>query len=337
MTEGDRKARYKVNSKSIQDDAGRLDQVESDMGDCASCGHANASDSLFCSECGASLKAPRVCLRCGASVVFGADICEACGTWLLPGQCMFCSAPVAENQTYCGTCGNPTTGIPCPSCGNPSYFDFCKTCSIPLSSQAHQLALIASNDPAQQEIASLLKELQASQPDSSNIIDAERTPAIPEVAVDDQLGKMKYSRAMLSVPRMSGYERAKSALLFSDEQKKHINELGDQIIQEEERQRLEKEKLRLEAEQKHREQEERRRKVQKQINQALSRLEGKTFTSNQDARRFFMTLVSALPEEAMRALNISGRLQWRCHAYSCEHDSPAECGDPSKGGVWFII
>ena len=303
---------------------------------CASCGHGNADSAMFCAECGKSLHAPSTCPECKAATKPGADICEACGTWLLPGQCMFCSAPVGENEAYCEACGNPTAGIPCPGCGKKSIFDFCRTCGTPLSSQAQQLVLAASIDPAQQEIAALLEELHELQLEAKKANGVGEEPATHEVVVDDQLAKMKLARAALSAPSAPQYVKAQSKSLLSDQQKKQINQLGDQIIQEEERQRLEKESLRLEAERKRVEQEERRRKVQEQINLALSRSEGKTFPSSQDARRFFMSLVSALPEEAMQALNASGRLRWRCQAYSCEHDSPAECADPSQGGIWLI-
>ena len=281
---------------------------------CASCGHSNADSAMFCAECGKSLLAPSTCPECKTATKPGADICEACGTWLLPGQCMFCSAAVGENQAYCGTCGNPVAGIPCPGCGKKSIFDFCRTCAIPLSSQAQQLVLAASNDPAQQEIATLLKELHELQFAAKTADGAGKEPATHKVFVDDQLAKMKLARAMLSAPSAPQYVKSQSKPLFSDQQKQHINQLGDQIIREEER----------------------RRKVHEQINQALNRLGGKTFSSSQDARRFFMSLVSALPDEAMQALNASGRLRWRCHAYSNEHDSPSGCADPSQGGVWVI-
>ncbi|MGQ0700467.1 MAG: hypothetical protein ACT4PZ_19785 [Panacagrimonas sp.] len=245
-------------------------------------------------------------------------------------------APVVESQAYCGQCGNPVAGISCPGCGELSIFDFCKTCAIPLTSEARQLSLAASNDPAQQEIATLLEELRTLQLEPKETGFVSKNLHAAEVANDDQLIKMKLARALLSVPSAPRDERARSKSLFSDEQKKQISLLGDQIVQEEERQRLEKERLRLEAERQRLEQEERRRRVQEQINQALSRLAGKTFPTSQDARRYFMSLVSALSEEAMQALNASGQLRWRCHAYGCGHDSPAECADPSQGGVWLI-
>ena len=68
---------------------------------------------------------------------------------------------------------------------------------------------------------------------------------------------MKLARAMLSAPSAPQYIKAQSKSLLSDQQKKQINQLGDQIIQEEERQRLKKERLRLEAERRRLEQEER--------------------------------------------------------------------------------
>lgn len=288
--------------------------VKSQEQQCSSCGCCNTGLASFCADCGAFLRTPVTCPKCSAAVLPDADICEACGSWLLEGQCTFCAAPVAENQAYCGNCGNPAAGILCPRCGQSSIFDFCKTCAIPLSNQAHELARAAALDPAQQKLATLLEELHKLQNHPQTVADIGKDHRNTIGADDDQLRKMKLARAALSAPRTPQYVIAQSKSLFSDEQKKQISLLGDQIIKEEER----------------------RRKLREQINQALSRLAGKTFSSSQDARRFFMSLVSALPEEAMQAVDASGRLRWRCHAYSCEHDTPAQCGDPSKGGVWFI-
>ena len=312
------------------------DSVKSQEQRCSSCGYWNTGLASFCADCGAFLRTPATCPKCSAAVLPDADICEACGSWLLEGLCTFCAAPVAESQAYCGNCGNPAAGIACPRCGQSSIFDFCGTCAIPLSNQARELARAAALDPAQQKLATLLGELHELQNDPQTVADIGKDHRNTMGADDDQLRKMKLARAPLPAPSTPQYAIAQSKSLFSDEQKKRISLLGEQIIKEEERQRLEKERLRLEAERKRLEQEERRRRLQEEINQALSRLAGKTFSSSQDARRFFMSMVSALPEEAMQAVNAAGRLRWRCHAYSNEHDSPAGCADPSQGGVWLI-
>ena len=288
--------------------------VKSQEQQCSSCGCSNTGLASFCADCGAFLRTPVTCPKCSAAVLPDADICEACGSWLLEGQCTFCAAPVAENQAYCGNCGNPAAGISCSRCGQSSIFDFCKTCAIPLTNQAHELVRAAALDPAQQNLATLLEELHELQNHPQTVADIGKDHRNTIGADDDQLRKMKLARAALSAPRTPQYVIAQSKSLFSDEQKKQISLLGDQIIKEEEL----------------------RRKLREQINQALSRLAGKTFSSSQDARRFFMSLVSALPDEAMQALNASGRLRWRCHAYSNEHDSPSGCADPSQGGVWVI-
>ena len=336
MAEERRDVKYKTVADSRLGREAEVSAHQTHALGCPSCGHGNADSAMFCAECGHSLHAPTTCPECNAAAKPGADICEVCGTWLLPGQCKFCSEHIGEGQEYCGTCGNPVAGIQCPGCGKRSYFDFCKTCAIPLSSQAHQLALAALEDPEQRELATLLEELHELQFEGKAASNVSMVSAAPAVVVDDQIARMRLARAALSAHSAPQYVKVQPKSLFSDQQKEHINQLGDQIIQEEERQRLEKERLRLEAERKRQEQEERRRKVQEQVNQALSRLAGKTFSSSQEARRFFMAMVSALPEEATHALNSSGRLRWRCHAYSCEHDSPAGCSAPSQGGIWLI-
>jgi hypothetical protein len=64
-------------------------------------------------------------------------------------------------------------------------------------------------------------------------------------------------------------------------------------------------------------------------------LSGKTFSSHQDARRFFMNLIAGLPEEVARKITDRG-MSWRCNAYNSVHNSPGECADPSAGGVWLL-
>ena len=310
---------------------------------CPSCGQDNVTSARFCAECGKSLLTPANCPECNAATVPGADICEACGTWLLLGQCKFCSAPIAEGQPFCGNCGSPTAGILCPGCGQLSFFDFCKSCATPLSSKAHELANAAASDPERQQLVSLLAKLHAAHTGVDKLatqvnVDTQFTQNVE----DDAVHKMKLIRAALLASKTTQYQRATSKAIFSDEQKQHISLLEAQVVEERERIRLEderrmqeQERIRQNAEQQRLEESKLLHEMQAQINREMSKFQGKTFSSNQEARRFFMNLVSGLPEEATRGITTTG-LVWRCNAYDCEHPSPAECADPSRGGVWLI-
>ncbi|NPV10442.1 MAG: zinc-ribbon domain-containing protein [Ignavibacteria bacterium] len=129
-------------SKSSKQAKGNLvtssERMEEPRVVCSECGTENEEESSFCANCGVALSPARKCPQCDALILPGADICEACGAWLLEGQCKFCYAPLEEGAKFCAECGNPADGIPCPQCGNMSYFDFCKHCGIPLTPQARQ-------------------------------------------------------------------------------------------------------------------------------------------------------------------------------------------------------
>ncbi len=317
-------------------------QLESTESACPSCSHKNDNFSSYCGECGVALQSPSKCTRCNATTQPRADICEVCGTWLLKGQCMFCYAHVDENQAFCGECGNSTSGIPCPQCGNLSIFDFCKSCGIPLSIQAKEMVKETARNPLFQEMASLIEQLDSS---PSSVIGS--TPiktglVTAKKETDDQVLRLKEYRESLTKPATQHTQKSVPNALFSKDQRERISRLNEEVAQEEECRRIEEERRRQEEEKKRREAEERRmqeearqRKLQVQINNEMSKLRGKTFSSNQEARRFFMSIIAGLPEEVARNITDKG-MGWRCNAYDCVHDSPGDCADPSRGGVWLI-
>lgn len=309
---------------------------------CPSCSHENDSSALFCEECGSALKHPAKCPTCSATARHHADICEVCGAWLLKGQCMFCYAHVNDDQTFCGECGNTTSGIPCPRCGKLSIFDFCKSCSIPLSIQAKEMVQETARNPLFQEMTSLIEQL-----DYSPITESDSSPVKTDLVDikkdhDDQVLRLKEYRESLSRPVTQHKPKSVPKALFSNDQKERISQLNEEVAQEEERRRIEEERRRQEEERKRREAEERRRheeerqrRLQEQFNDAMRKLSGKTFSSSQEARRFFMNIIAGLPEEFARKITDRG-MGWRCNFASCVHDSPGDCGDPSQGGVWLI-
>ncbi len=324
---------------------------------CPQCHQANEDGALYCAECGATLQQASKCPKCNATARPRADICEVCGTWLLKGQCMFCYAQVEDGQTFCGECGNPAEGITCQRCGKLSIFDFCKTCGIPLSIQAREMVQETSQDPAFKEMAELFEEFVSIDiAPAEPVVEPAGITSAPETITatqDDQALRLKAYREAThqAVPESKSKPAPKS--LFSSEQKARISQLAEEVAQEEERRRIEEERRRQEEERKRREAEERRkqeeerrrqeeehrreqeRKLQEQLNAAMRKFSGKTFSSNQEARRFFMNILASLPDEVANRIRNRG-MGWRCNAYDCVHDSPGECADPSRGGVWLI-
>lgn len=324
---------------------------------CPQCRHVNDSGAFFCEECGTSLQKPATCPKCNATARIRADICEICGTWLLKGQCMFCYAPIADDEAFCGECGNPSEGIVCQICGKLSIFDFCKTCGIPLSAQAKEMLRKTTADPAFKDMSSFFKEFvnigaSSAKPenDPANITSA----PYPNTSIqDDHALRLKSYREASNKLVAEYIPKPAPKALFSGEQKARINRLNEEVFQEEERCRIEEERRRQEEERKRRKAEEQRRKekerrkqetkrkqeeerrLQEHFNEAMRRFNGKTFSSSQKARRFFMAMIAGLPEEVSKKITNRG-LGWRCNAYDCVHNSPSECSDPSRGGVWLI-
>lgn len=346
----------KEQSKSLQNSNNKTTYNELSTA-CPCCDSYNELSSRFCEECGHSLLLHKKCPKCGVAVHCDADICEACGEWLLKGQCMYCYSTISENETYCGECGNPVEGLICPKCHRLSHFDFCSYCHVPLSRQAKEMAVLKANDPAIEELANLFQEM-AGTIQSADTSHSELSPAkfgiIEQQTTDiaDELIRMKvYREGLLNKGKETSSLQVKS--IFSDNQKERINDLNLDIFQEEERHRLEEERRRQEEERRRQEEERKRReeeerlrqeealrreeerKLQEQINAIMHKVSKKKFSSNQEARRFFMNMISGLPDEVANKI-VSNRLKWRCFAYDCVHSSPSECGDPSKGGVWLL-
>lgn len=211
----------------------------------------------------------------------------------------------------------------------------------PLSRQAQELANAAVDDPSQQELASLFQALQVVQ--TVPVSSQPTSPTVPEREVaDDQVHQMRAARQAAKTEHVPLQKTSREAL-FSATQKQGIDRLAVQVVSEKARQKLEEERRieeerqrQAEAERQRREQEEERRRLVEKINLALSASRGKTFSSNQEARRFYMGLVAGLPDELLRSLT-SGGLRWRCNAFGVVHYAPTDCAAPGvQGGVWLL-
>lgn len=337
---------------------------------CPSCSFCNESGAQFCEECGTAMHQPAHCPNCRAIARPHADICEVCGEWLLKGQCMFCYAPVDEGEIFCGECGNPAAGITCQKCGKLSHFDFCSTCNIPLSYQAKAMVLAAADDPALLELAALFEGLADAGKPSATIVPISSEHVVEATPKHSQAINFASEEALRLKAYRESQQKSKQEhprvqppqpkSLFSSDQKERISQLDNEVFEEEERRRIEEERrqeeerrrleeierIRREEEERKRQEEERRRqeeerkreherRLQQQLSDAMSKFSGKTFSSNQEARRFFMSIIAGLPEEIAKKITNHG-MGWRCNAYGAVHDSPSGCADPSRGGVWMI-
>lgn len=301
---------------------------------CGHCGHENPADSRFCAGCGQSVASRPSCSGCGRAALPGGDICEACGTWLLVGHCCFCGRAIDATETFCGQCGNPSAGISCMRCGKVSIFDYCKTCLIPLSHQAVESTSAAASDPALAPLVSLLEELATTGAEEQVRSNQQIGGGRPSTTHDDQIARMQ---AVRQAAASHGAARpAQRPTLFSADQRGHIEKLAVAVGEERARLEREEERRRLEAEQRRLAEVERQRKLEARINEEMAKLSRTSFSSQQEARRYFMGLLASLPEEIVQRLASRG-LMWRCHAYNCTHTSPADCADPSQGGVWLLL
>lgn len=293
-------SQYDANKEKLER-AHELDTNKEKEGNgCPQCGELNETGAKFCAECGNNIYPERQCTSCKSRVSPNADICESCGEWLLKDKCKFCYADLEEGQVYCGECGNSVEGIRCPKCTNLSYFDFCKSCNIPLTEAARKSKEDFLNDPASQELLNLIE--------SSG-------KEVEEISVSEQKELLKMKAYMAKVEKKG--KKVVYVPLFSDNQKESIFQMGE---------KAEKEIKRIEDEKRRKEEEERRKKeeAKQKLEEAMRQMGQRTFSSNQDARKFF---------SSRKPLNARG---WVCNYADATHDYPEECCEPWHGGYWVI-
>lgn len=274
---------------------------ERDGIECPRCGITNEKEAGFCGECSYDFNTGRHCPGCDAKVSANADICEACGEWLLEGKCKFCYTEIEEGEAYCGECGNPIAGINCPQCGELSYFDFCKHCNIPLSARAKKMQEDLKSNDEELEFLELLGDF---------------TPE-EEAEKSSQREEMLSLRAYAERVEEKEKKGRTFTTLFSEKQKESIKEAERGV--EKEIKKREVEKRKKEAERKRQEAER-----QERLREQLQKMKAKRFSDNQKARLYFNT---------HRPGSNGG---WRCNFANVVHSYPEACAEPRHGGQWVI-
>jgi len=244
----------------------------------------------------------RKCQNCGWGVSVTADICENCGEWQLKGKCNFCYADVEESQKFCAECGNPPEGITCHSCGKLSHFDFCPQCNAALTERAHETIELIANSV---EFQNLIK-----------INESENFNTNEKIKQSDiELEKLKNYLSKFAEQK----PKKKNPFAINDIPNGNIEKNLKAVEQSKQHIQTEEQKVVLQQ--------------QKEI-QALKLLEdtrSKTFSSNQEARKFFGALKILLPTVIQKRIPLG----WRCNAYDVVHDNPQDCADPANGGTWL--
>lgn len=288
-------------------------------------------------------QAPRFCPHCGVNIVHPGDVCEHCGAWLLPGQCVFCYAPVHPADAFCGACGNLPEGIACPRCGKLSIFDYCSTCRIALTSQATQMEEALRSDPLVHALLEALQEERAGMP----VAEPSPAPATPplegappegaarsESRPEAQSGIRPETRLEVrpevrpkarpeAPPEPVSPRDAQQAAGVLEQETEADECFGSDLLQSLKAQDAAAATIAAEAE--------RQRSLEAEVRQRLAAAQQRSFETPQEARRFFNALTVVLEEtNPMPSYSV-----WICNAFGSTHPNPGGpnfCADPSQGG-----
>jgi hypothetical protein len=243
------------------------------------------------------------CQNCGWGCSINADICENCGDWQLKGKCNFCYTDVEEGQKFCSECGNPPEGIICDSCGKLSHFDFCQQCNIALTEQANETIEMITNSVEFQNLITI-NDKETFNPDEN----AKQS--------DIELEKLRNYFSKFSEQN----PKKKNVFSIKDNPNQNIEENLKTI--EQSKQNIKTKELEILFD----------KQKEFQAMKLLEDIRNKTFSSNQESRKFFGALKILLPIVIQKRTPIG----WKCNAYDCVHEGgPQECADPSSGGSWL--
>jgi len=263
------------------------------------------------------------CPHCGSTCIATADLCEACGQWLLDGQCRYCYQPFKPGQRFCTHCGNPPEGIVCKQCNVKTHFDVCPTCHSPLSRRA---------GPAQ----------EAMREEGQMILDAVRE--MMTVATEDEAKRLKKALGQLEdyygqdPPAAPAGGSPAAGFGFTGEQADVSAELRKSKAAEQARvdkasaeaERQAEDQARIDGVNKRIERVERDKK-NALLADKIRKLQERTFPDAQSARMYSMQVQGVLEHLGV----CESWLGWKCNRFGCVHyNGPMGCSAPESGGRW---
>jgi len=300
---------------------------------CPKCSAPALPGARFCTECGASLLDH--CPACSADVL-GGDFCQACGHWLLDGQCRFCYAALADGVRFCEECGCNQSGIVCPRCQTTGFFDFCTSCGDAVSEKGQLMALQAVQDPALEQVLQTMRQARAQLAELAQdetpppLVAAKPVPAAPTRLIPRAaLQTLKDLDAAAQAQQALDSQRAAEAQAQARAAAEQAAQEAAQAQAEAQRQAARQEavsqvqatRLTLSAQ---------LREAQRQVEALLKSSENTTYATPQAARCSFM--------QVRARLAALGKVPtgWRCVAYNCVHETPNDCANPAAGGTWVF-
>ena len=254
-----------------------------------------------------------------------------CGEWLLDGKCKFCYAELKGNEKFCEECGNPTEGIVCPKCGTHNYFDFCKKCNTPLTEAAFQEIEKVNSNPFFQNVFKLNEDIYNLDLDEEQnlaelqqqMIEAEKKVAEEQKKYDEAEKKEKQVQKMMRLEQFFN----KSNTAERNVSKKNEPTITKPFISDNHIKMLERAKQNIAGYQQRMGAKDNK---QREIQAELNKMAQLTFSTGQEARRFFNAAKPKLyPDKPKKYL-------WECNFVHYKHLGPHECSQPQLGGQWVV-
>jgi len=296
----------------------------------------------------------RRCPSCGFRCDAGADLCEACGQWLLEGQCRYCYQFFKPGQRFCTQCGNPPEGIVCKQCHVKTHFDVCPTCHLPLSRRAGP----AQEAMREQEraILSAVQEMLSVGTDEEEALGREYAAlknsdsgaaASRQAELDrrkEEASRLKRALGQLEdyydkeVPAGPGGGVVEPAFRSGPGQRDFSAELRKGQESEQawadkaraEAQRAADDQARIEGVVR-RIQQVKKDKENALIAEKIRKLQDRTFPDAQSARLYSMQVQEVLEHLG----HCEAWIGWKCNRYGCVHfNGPVGCSSPESGGRW---
>lgn len=266
------------------------------------------------------------CPHCRHSLHKNADICEACGQWVLDEQCCFCYAPYKQGQKFCGNCGNPPRGIACKKCGNVSIFDICTKCGEGVSRNADKTkeALRLQVEKEAAEIKQAFLKKSAEEQDAAGQHEDLQRKVEQEAAENkkaEAIQRMKESAKKLEKYYNQDQGKANPGETSAPDYS-YKNAAGSEIA-------ANLEKARQYAEKK---EAERKAGMAAALKEKCLALQKKEFNTNQEARLYYESIRQSLA----LLMDCPSILGWQCVYANCVHyNGPSGCEAPWKGGRWI--
>lgn len=271
------------------------------------------------------------CPNCHRLIQDDYELCPYCRHRAHLHQCSFCGEPMEVGENFCGECGNPVAGIPCPKCGTLSFRSFCPNCNTAVNEQGQEALKAAYRDPkflhaieVAKELAEIEELLEQCSEEELAEANAEEEDDIFAVHINEEDMKLaaRYRDMMLGVgggdntPQPSQSQEVKQEKTVEKKQEKrsvHRDlKLNGMSISD-----LTK----------------KYKSLVKDINDTMQSFMPDAGTTPQIQRDYYSA--RQLPVIITTQKKERVKNEWVCNYCGCHHHAPSECFRPELGGTWI--